>query len=457
MWGALGDAASGGARGREEPAVTDASWGVFVAPWPIWAAQHAGEAVLAEQWLDAQLTGAGRGVRRDEATNLPWATFDRILGLDTASLDTAPLDEQDATWKRTMSVCILVASKDGEATIGRTVQRCATEAHVYVVSDGSTDRTVEEAARAGATVMELAENVGKPNALREAYFGFKLDRRYDAILVLDDDTRLAPNFVDNALREMKPGVAVVCGETRSDWLHSVRWNSLVGSRALAYWRYGLFVKQGQDIINAITVIPGSNSIFRTEIMTELLQREVHYIVDDTQWLLDIQTEHLGRVRYARSARAYVQDPTSLSAWYRQTLRWLHGSMQGIRGHRIGRRWSWFSLTYSAMILDWLLYVVVWPLLLGFVLWRGWEEHQVGLVAAIYVGGYVAWAVIGAIAVRNWRLILMFPTLMFMDWMQRIVFVHAFGRAWRQPTSDCKWDSPARQDTREDVTMGGEQP
>ncbi len=352
---------------------------------------------------------------------------------------------------RALTACILIASKDGEATIGRTIEHCRSQADVYVVSDGSTDQTVTEAQRSGATVMALTENVGKPNALRKAYDGFRLGRRYDAILVLDDDTRLAPDFMDEAMKLMRPGVAVVCGETRSDWMYELRWNGLVGSRAFAYWRYGLFLKAGQQVIDAITVIPGADSVFRTDVMTELLEREVRYIVDDTQWLLDIQTEKMGRVVYARYARAYVQDPTSLGAWYHQTLRWLHGSMQGIRGHRIGRTWSWFSVSYSALIVDWIIYVLAWPALLGWAFWRAAQTGHLALAAGIYVGGYLIWSIVGAIALRNWRLPLLVPTLIFMDWAQRAVFVHAFWRAWRVPTSECKWTSPTRHDTRKEAT------
>jgi biofilm PGA synthesis N-glycosyltransferase PgaC len=346
--------------------------------------------------------------------------------------------------------CILIASRNGEQTIARTIKQCAHQADVYCVSDGSTDDTVLVAERAGAITLELTENVGKPNALRAAYAGFGLGILYDAILILDDDTRLAPDFIERAMEAMHDDVVVVCGETRSDWLPEQRWNGLIGARALAYWRYGLFLKQGQHLLNAITVIPGSNSVFRTDVMTVLLEREVRYIVDDTQWLLDIQTEKLGRVSYARSARAYVQDPATLGEWYKQTLRWLHGSMQGIRGHRIGRTWSWFSVAYSALIFDWILYVAVWPVALAFVMWRAWSVGSLGLALSIYVGGYIVWAAIGAIAVKNWRLPLMFPTLMFMDWVQRVVFVHAFFRTFRVPVSECKWDSPARQDTRKEV-------
>jgi len=209
----------------------------------------------------------------------------------------------DDTWLPAIadpSTCILIASKDGAATIGATIDRCRLQADVYVVSDGSGDDTVEVARRHGAEVLGLDENVGKPNAIRVAYDHFSIAERYDTLLILADDTRLADDFVASATAKFDQGVAVVCGETGSDWMHEVRWNGLVGARALAYWRYGLFVKQGQHVLNAITVIPGSNSIFRTEVMTELLRREVRYIVDDTQWLLDIQTEGMGRVVYERT-------------------------------------------------------------------------------------------------------------------------------------------------------------
>jgi cellulose synthase/poly-beta-1,6-N-acetylglucosamine synthase-like glycosyltransferase len=183
-------------------------------------------------------------------------------------------------------------------------------------------------------------------------------------------------------------------------------------------------------------------------MSLLLERDVEYIVDDTQWLLDIQTEHLGRVVYARRARAYVQDPTTLGSWYKQTLRWMHGSMQGIRGHRIGRRCSWFSITYSALIFDWLLYVAFWPALLVWLFVRADTWQDAATTAGIYVAGYAIWAAIGAVALRNWRMLLMFPTLIVMDWIQRALFVHAFVRTWREPTSECKWVSPTRHDTRQ---------
>lgn len=74
---------------------------------------------------------------------------------------------------RPASVAVLVASKNGASSIVDTVRSAASQADVYVVSDGSDDATAYEARAAGACVLELDTNVGKPSALRLAvdHFG----------------------------------------------------------------------------------------------------------------------------------------------------------------------------------------------------------------------------------------------------------------------------------------------
>ncbi len=343
--------------------------------------------------------------------------------------------------------CVLIATKDGAATIAEAVTAAATQARVLVVSDGSTDETAAVARAAGAEVLALETNIGKPAALRRLFEHFAVDRHHRYVVIVDDDTVLSPHFISRcrAHFERDEDVVVTCGETRSDWRHEQRWNGWVGARALAYWRYGLLVKRGQAALRAVTVIPGANSMFRTDVMADLLVDDVRYVVDDTQWLLEIQTRRLGRVAYAPDALAHVQDPLTPGEWYRQTVRWMWGTFQGVRGHRVGRTWSWFSVTYSLQLLDWLLYVLLWPLVLGTIVTRAAMDspERLGLVLAIYLAGYVAWAIIGAIALRRWRLIPLFPYLIAMDWMQRAVTIHGAIRALRQPEAECRWISPPR--------------
>jgi len=70
-------------------------------------------------------------------------------------------------------VAVLIACRNGAGSIGaaiRTGRRNGCE--VYVVSDASTDDTAQVARSAGAIVLALDVNVGKPAALWTAYETF---------------------------------------------------------------------------------------------------------------------------------------------------------------------------------------------------------------------------------------------------------------------------------------------
>ena len=339
-------------------------------------------------------------------------------------------------------VCALIATHNGEGQIAPTVEGAARQCPVFVVSDGSTDGTAGVARRAGAAVLKLTDNVGKPAALARALAHFRLEDRYEAVAVIDDDTTLAPNFVHECLKRMTAGVAIVVGKTMSDWRRSVRWNPWVAGRAFSYWKFQLFIRRGQSALNVMNCISGSNSVYRTSLLRRLTEAPIPYIVDDTYWTLETHRRKLGRIVYAPRATAWVQDPTTLREWYRQNLRWMWGTMQGIAGHRVGRRLTRFDIAYVGLILDWVLYVALWPLLLVFGFLASGQDPLRFLV--LYFAGYLLWGTVGAIALRKWRLVVLVPALMIMDWIQRVNFVHAFVLTVRRPrVESCRWESPTR--------------
>jgi poly-beta-1,6-N-acetyl-D-glucosamine synthase len=133
----------------------------------------------------------------------------------------------------------------------------------------------------------------------------------------------------------------------------------------------------------------------------------------------------------------------MRAWYKQNLRWLWGTFQGVIGHKVGRKATKFDAAYLGMMLDWLLYTFVTPVFLVYVVVT--NADQLGHVALMYGIGYTAWALIGAIALRRWRLVVLWPALALLDWVARVNFIHAAIKAIRQPTSECRWESPARYD------------
>ncbi len=339
----------------------------------------------------------------------------------------------------------VIATLNGEATIAATVRECARQADTFVVSDGSTDGTARVAEEAGATVaLQLAENVGKPAAIHRLVEEQRLLDRYDIISIVDDDTIVAADFVAESTRAFAPGVAVVCTKTASDWSREQRWNAIVGSRAFAYWKYQTFIRRGQSALGVMNCISGSNSVYRSSFLRQVLRPDTPYVVDDTYWVLEAHRRQLGRIVYCPTTSARIQEPTTIRSWYKQSLRWMWGTFQGIRGHRVGRRATWFDLAYLGLLLDWVLFTLVTPVVLGLLLALNHDNPgTLARVGIFYAAGYAVWAGIGALALRKWRLFVLWPALVALDWIARINLVHAAVKAIRQPTAACRWESPER--------------
>jgi poly-beta-1,6-N-acetyl-D-glucosamine synthase len=346
-------------------------------------------------------------------------------------------------------VAILIACHNGEATIGATVRAAAaTGCDVYVVSDASSDGTVDRATASGAKgVLALTENVGKPAALHRGYQHFELRGHYDAVAILDDDVMIAPDFVVECLRQMRDDVAIVVGKNLTWWPPERRWNVWLAKRAYSYWNYQLIIRRLQSAFGVMNCISGSNSMYRTQLLDEILPVAPPYIVDDTYWVLETQRRQLGGIVYAPRARALLQDPTNLRDWYRQNLRWLWGTFQGIIGHRVGRSLSRFDVAYVLLMLQWLLYIVSAPL----AIWLIWVARAPHIVL-IFLGGYAAWVLAASVQLRIARLPLFLPAIIAIDLLYRVIFVHALIKAMREPTVDrCVWSSPARLATTPEVT------
>lgn len=342
----------------------------------------------------------------------------------------------------------MIASLNGAGSLGTTVAACAAQADTYVVSDGSTDGTYDVAKESGATtVLQLDENVGKPAAIYNLVTTLGLCDKYDLLCIVDDDTIVARNFVAETSSRFSDGIAVVCAKTISDWNHKQRWNYVVAGRAFSYWKYQAFLRRGQSALGVMNCISGSNSVYTSDFLRQVLRPDTPYVVDDTYWVLEAQRKNLGKIVYDPYTSASIQEPTTLAAWYKQNLRWLHGTMQGIRGHRVGRRFTKFDLSYIGMMIDWLTFIVLMPFIIAFLVATNIDNpdrlKQLGIV---YLLGYAAWATVGAIALRKWRLMLLFPLLLIIDWASRVNFIHAFCRTIKEPTSSCKWESPERYET-----------
>ncbi|HEY1370149.1 MAG TPA: glycosyltransferase family 2 protein [Gaiellaceae bacterium] len=369
-------------------------------------------------------------------------------------------------------VAVLIACKNGAATIGNSVRSAADQADVYVVSDGSDDETAEVARAAGATVLERSTSGGKPAALRAGNQAFGLAERYDYIAVLDDDTLLAPDYVAKLSERLDSdeGVAAASGRIDSIWDHARRWNPLIAMRAFMYWSYQVSIKRGQNALRVVNVICGANTMFRAGVFRQLIDRDAPYAIDDMYWLAEIVRNKLGRIAYVHAARSWTIDPHRFSDWYRQTVRWSWGQFQSVRGHRLGvpvRRdrgrhfgwaFSWFDAAYLALLIDWLVYVIEpFALVPVAILFHLWIDPIWFL--ALYLVTSIGWIGIAAAALRRPRLLVLAPAILALDLLYRLTMLHAVAKAIRQPRIEvCRWDSPERfqlTDLQPSISHGGE--
>ena len=339
---------------------------------------------------------------------------------------------------------VLIACKNGEGTIGNTVRSVAGQADVFVVSDGSTDRTAEVAKRAGAQVLALTASGGKPAALRAGNRVFQLAGRYRYVAILDDDTTVEAAYIEKLVAKLDadPKVAAASGRIDSLWDRTRRWNPLIAMRAFMYWSYQVTVKRGQNAFKVVNVICGANTVFRADVFARLIEAEVPYAIDDMFWLAEIVRAKLGRVAYVHSARSWTIDPHTFRDWYGQTVRWSWAQFQSVRGHRLGLRVSWFDFAYLALLIDWAPYMLE-PLLFAPAAYflKTWIDPIWFLVW--YLGSSFAWMAVAAAALKKPRLLVLAPVLICLDLVYRFAMLHACVKAIRHPRSEAKWESPER--------------
>lgn len=347
---------------------------------------------------------------------------------------------------------VIVPSKDGGSCIGQTVGSADRQAPVFVVSDGSTDDTVDRAAAAGAIVLVLPRNVGKANATRalldhrfDELDGQRLVEAFEHLVVVDDDTVLAPDFVPRVEQALDdPGVAVAEGIALVAIPESKRWNAWLLGQAACYFWVALIAKRLQGFLRCRTWINGAASAFRSTVLDTVVQRDNWTVTEDCDWCWLIHRRHLGSIRFLPGAVSYIQCPSSLGDLYRQWLRWTWGGFQVVRRRRVGLGFAradvaWWVLAWRT-ILDVLVYAAIALLVVrGEVL----ALRDVVLFTAVY-GGAVG--VVGAIRMRNWRVALFGWMSLPLNVLWAVAYVHGLLKAVVRPrTQRVAWVSPTRYD------------
>ncbi|WP_233279369.1 glycosyltransferase family 2 protein [Microterricola pindariensis] len=252
-------------------------------------------------------------------------------------------------------VAILLAAHNESAVIARTIRQAAMHvplAQIHIVSDGSSDDTVAIARAEGAQVLDLNPNRGKAGALVAALEHFEIVKKFKVMVLLDADTHLAPDYLVTGLRLFRdPEVVAVAGRVRtltSPAPPTRLGRVLVSYRERLYVVLQLFLKYGQAAkrANAIFIVPGFASMYRTRVLPNIDIDPPGLVIEDFNMTFEVHAQRLGRIAFhPRAAVAYTQDPGTIHDYLNQTRRWSLGFWQTVRKHHFQPHVFWVAVGF----------------------------------------------------------------------------------------------------------------
>lgn len=229
-------------------------------------------------------------------------------------------------------VAVLIPAHDEERSIAATLdsvvaQGSAGRVSVHVVTDNCTDATAEVARRHGACVHErrAPDDPGKGPAL--AWLVDRLaagDDWPDAMVILDADTTMAPDFVAVMERELaRGGVAWQSYYTVRDPGTSPSTALRCGALALRHYVRPV----GRTALGGSCGLFGNGMVFRADLLRD--RRFSAHLVEDVEFQLDLLLDG-ALVRFVPDAVVAAEMPVSLDASRTQNERWERGRLDVAR-------------------------------------------------------------------------------------------------------------------------------
>ena len=196
--------------------------------------------------------------------------------------------------------------------------------HIIVVSDNSTDNTVEVARTLGVEVIETVGNVGrKAGALNQA-LAYCKPHRDDLLLVMDADTIIVPTWLETALQELHDPTVGACGAVFSAD-HDEGW--LQRCQSMEWERFAETIERTGKTF----VLSGTASLIRFSALEDVREKFGQWyredcIVEDFMATCDLLACGW-ELRSPIECTSITETMPSIPTLYRQRRRWYQGAMQ----------------------------------------------------------------------------------------------------------------------------------
>ena len=235
-------------------------------------------------------------------------------------------------------VAIVIPAWNEGAVIGRTIdtlmamQYPSDRLRVYVVDDGSTDETpeiiAERSERWQGAVVDLRREEGgqgKAAAINYGLTRIQEDDWYEAVMIIDSDVLLTPT----ALRRMSRHLAdqLVGGVTAYIKEGSRPANYVNRFVGFEYITAQAAARRAQNTIGAQACLAGGAQLIRREALERLGgELDTLTLAEDTVTTFRIQLAGY-LVRFEGNAVVWAEEPDTITALWKQRVRWARGNTQ----------------------------------------------------------------------------------------------------------------------------------
>jgi len=364
-----------------------------------------------------------------------------VVPLSTADQGTAVAKRA----KRKPMLALLISAYNEELVLGNTILSAINAGmdpeDIYVVSDGSKDRTVEVAREIlpHENVIKV-ENGGKGSALSKGSKHFALTDRYSWIHIADADGGFAPDYFKVFRSSLRVKYAAATGYVRS-----LPGGPVSQYRVLEYTVGQEIHRRFQALTHTVTVIPGPTSCFRSDIFAQL-DFANKSLTEDFDVTLQIHRKKLGKIQFIPDAIAFTQDPRNLKDYKKQITRWNRGVMQGIRRHGVGRHANRLDVYLSYQVAQNLLFFAGYCVYVPYMAMRTGSLNVIALTFLYDVFITFVITFLAAMRAKRMDILSAFPHIYAFRWISTYVFLKAFVEVVflrRFKVTEGTWEPPTR--------------
>jgi len=309
---------------------------------------------------------------------------------------------------------------------------------VYVIADNCTDRTADLATSAGAIVLKRFNRslVGKQHAIKWAFDHINLDQ-YEAVVILDADNHVDPDFLGVMNDELSKGNRVI--QAYLDAKNpSESW--VTANYAYMAW-YGCRLLMARKFLGLSAWLGGTGMCIRTDVIRRV-GWNLHTLTDDVEYTCQLLIAG-EKVAFAEDAIVYDQKPSKIKDSMRQRLRWMRGQTQTCIRYipqiltAMGRFWLKGNLGQVARLFDAVMWVPMHVLILIsmiYSLYAGWWQYLLSVFLTVPVFNMLSMLAEQVKKFKAWAYLLTSGTF-FLTWLPITTYgVISYGNKvwWRTP-------------------------